>query len=59
MKISPRVQAITAKMYLMFGSDTGCLAGLRPDQRTAVEVIVAFVLAILEAPTDALDRIDS
>lgn len=42
--IGDRAKQITGRLYLCYGTDSGCLLGLSPDQRHAVEAIVQFVL---------------
>ena len=44
MAISDNAKWIVERVYICYGTDSGCLFGLTPSQRRAVEAIVQFVL---------------
>jgi len=52
MAISQRAMDLTENIYLCYGSGTGCLFGIPPDLRYAVEAIVQSVLDQVEDGED-------
>ncbi len=51
MAINERAKYITDLVYAAYGTDSGCLFGLSPSTRSAVEAIVRVVLDLTERET--------